>query len=380
MIALYAAALRPEAVLSLTLSEPGTLQLAGTPEAAEMIANGERLYGAADSITPLDFVRMFRFGANSARETPAELPESLRRGAELAMRERPPWEGEGAAPPPRRGGLPGACRLRRALSRVRGRLRPAGRGTGGRASDDRRQGPQRPRDRRPLQPVSWRGSSLRIRCPDGDRDRRARRGRQVHGRARVAAEIGFTYLDSGAMYRCVALAALGRGADLDDGDARRCPGRGGPRSTSRDSACCSTAKTSARRSASRTSPPPPPRSRSTRGCGRRWSSASGELIAAGRYVAEGRDIGTVVSPDSPLKIFLTASDEERARRRAAADRRAGRRRSSRRSANRDARDIEREHGALRAAEDAVELDTTGFSPLNEVVARVVALVRERGLA
>lgn len=94
VIALYAAALRPEAVLSLILSEPGTLQLAGTPEAAEMIANGERLYGAADSITPLDFVRMFRFGANSARETPAELPESLRRGAELAMRERPPWEGE----------------------------------------------------------------------------------------------------------------------------------------------------------------------------------------------------------------------------------------------------------------------------------------------
>ena len=42
-----------------------------------------------------------------------------------------------------------------------------------------------------------------------------------------------------------------------------------------------------------------------------------ELIAGGRYVAEGRDIGTVVSPDSPLKVFLSASDEERARRRAA---------------------------------------------------------------
>lgn len=94
MIALHAAALRPEAVRSLIVSEPGTLQLAGTPEAAEMIANGERLYGAAESITPLDFVRMFRFGANSARETPAELPVPLRRGAELAMRERPAWDGE----------------------------------------------------------------------------------------------------------------------------------------------------------------------------------------------------------------------------------------------------------------------------------------------
>lgn len=94
VIALHAAALRPEAVLSLTVSEPGALQLTGTPEAGEMIANGERLYAAADSITPLEFVRMFRFGANSARETPSELPEPLRRGAKLAMRERPPWEGE----------------------------------------------------------------------------------------------------------------------------------------------------------------------------------------------------------------------------------------------------------------------------------------------
>jgi cytidylate kinase len=42
-----------------------------------------------------------------------------------------------------------------------------------------------------------------------------------------------------------------------------------------------------------------------------------ELIDSGRYVAEGRDIGTVVSPDAPLKVFLTASDQERARRRSA---------------------------------------------------------------
>ena len=102
-----------------------------------------------------------------------------------------------------------------------------------------------------------------------------------------------------------------------------------------------------------------------------------ELIAAGNYVAEGRDIGTVVSPDSPLKIFLTASAEERAYRRAGetgeevetvleAQRR------------RDARDRKRSHGALRAADDAVEVDTTELG-LEEVVARVVALARERGL-
>jgi cytidylate kinase len=101
------------------------------------------------------------------------------------------------------------------------------------------------------------------------------------------------------------------------------------------------------------------------------------LIAAGDYVAEGRDIGTVVSPEAPLKVFLTASDEERARRRAAE---TGEDVASVLAAQRqrDARDTEREHGALRAAPDAVELDTTGLSP-EEVVGKIVGLARERGL-
>jgi CMP/dCMP kinase len=101
------------------------------------------------------------------------------------------------------------------------------------------------------------------------------------------------------------------------------------------------------------------------------------LIAAGDYVAEGRDIGTVVSPEAPLKVFLTASDEERARRRAAE---TGEDFESVLDAQRrrDARDSGREHGALRAAADAVELDTTGLG-LEEVVGRVVAMARERAL-
>jgi cytidylate kinase len=103
-----------------------------------------------------------------------------------------------------------------------------------------------------------------------------------------------------------------------------------------------------------------------------------QLIAAGHYVAEGRDIGTVVSPDSPLKVFLTATDEERARRRAAETGEDVETVLAAQKA-RDARDTEREHGALRAAADAVELDTTGLS-LEEVVGRVVALARDRGLA
>jgi cytidylate kinase len=103
-----------------------------------------------------------------------------------------------------------------------------------------------------------------------------------------------------------------------------------------------------------------------------------QLVALGDYVAEGRDIGTVVSPESPLKVFLTASDEERARRRAA---QTGEDFESVLDAQnrRDSRDIEREHGALHVADDAVELDTTGLG-LEEVVGRVVGLARERGLA
>jgi CMP/dCMP kinase len=201
-------------------------------------------------------------------------------------------------------------------------------------------------------------------------------GKSTVARA-VAGELGFTYLDSGAMYRCVALAALERGIDLDDGEAlgELAEGLGidfdGPRVLlgERDvSAEIRAPEASA--AASHVSVHPRVR--------KAMVARQRQLIAAGRFVAEGRDIGTVVSPDSPLKVFLTASDEERARRRApqtgedveavlAAQR------------QRDARDTEREHGALRPAEDAVELDTTGLT-FDEVVARVVTLARERGLA
>jgi CMP/dCMP kinase len=193
----------------------------------------------------------------------------------------------------------------------------------------------------------------------------------------VADALGFTYLDSGAMYRCVALAALWEGAGLDDGEAigalaeRLEIGLDGPRVLLGGREVTGEIRTpEVSAAASRVSVHPRVRVAMV--------ERQRQLIASGRYVAEGRDIGTVVSPDSPLKIFLTASDEERARRRAAetgeeaeAVLEAQRRR--------DARDTGREHGALRAAADAIELDTTGLA-LDEVVARVVALARERGLA
>jgi cytidylate kinase len=193
----------------------------------------------------------------------------------------------------------------------------------------------------------------------------------------VAAALGFTYLDSGAMYRCAALAALDRGVDLDDPEAMGdlaatieiVLDRDRVTLDGRDvGAAIREPATSA--AASRVSIHPRVREAMV--------ARQRRLIENGRYVAEGRDIGTVVSPDSPLKVFLTATPEERARRRAAdtgedeADVLAAQR-------ERDARDSSREHSALRAADDAVELDTTGLS-LEEVIDRVVVMARERDLA
>jgi len=95
VIALLAAAERPEAVRSLTVSEPGCLRVAeGVPVVDEMIANGERLFEHADEIPSEDFLRLFRGGAGSAFGTPDELPEELLHGVELLKHERPSWEAE----------------------------------------------------------------------------------------------------------------------------------------------------------------------------------------------------------------------------------------------------------------------------------------------
>lgn len=201
-------------------------------------------------------------------------------------------------------------------------------------------------------------------------------GKSTVARA-AAAALGLTYLDTGAMYRCVALAARERGIDPRDGGAAAALAGelridfDGERVLldGRDvSAAIREPQVSADASLVSVHA----------GVREALVARQRHLIAGGAYVAEGRDIGTVVSPDAPLKIFLTASEEERARRRAAQTGEpveqvlAAQRR-------RDRRDSEREHGALRPAADAVELDTTGLTR-EQVVERVVALARERGLA
>ena len=102
-----------------------------------------------------------------------------------------------------------------------------------------------------------------------------------------------------------------------------------------------------------------------------------ELIASGDYVAEGRDIGTVVSPESPLKVFLTADEQERARRRAVD---SGEPVDEVRQAigDRDRRDQERADSPLRRAPGAVHIDTTDLTR-DEVVEEIAKLARERGV-
>jgi cytidylate kinase len=98
------------------------------------------------------------------------------------------------------------------------------------------------------------------------------------------------------------------------------------------------------------------------------------ILADGDWVAEGRDIGTVVAPDAVVKVFLTASPEERARRRAAelgTDAAV----VLREQAMRDERDRSRAVAPLAPAVDAVPVDTTGLS-LDEVVEQIVTLAVE----
>ncbi len=95
VIALYAAALRPHAVRSFTVSEPGCMRVAaGDPLVDAQIAGGEYLYERAATFAPLEFLHAFRGGVGSTHDTPERLSGELLHGVRLLMRERPPWEAD----------------------------------------------------------------------------------------------------------------------------------------------------------------------------------------------------------------------------------------------------------------------------------------------
>jgi cytidylate kinase len=207
-------------------------------------------------------------------------------------------------------------------------------------------------------------------------------GKSTVARA-LARRLGFTYLDSGALYRAVTLLALERGVDLDDG-AGLAELAAGTRIElhERDHDYVQVIANDHDISEEIRAP-------SVTGASSRVAAHSDvrrallqkqrELIASGNYVAEGRDIGTVVAPDAPVKLFLTADPDERARRRAAELRRRGVETAADevRAAieQRDRLDSTRSAAPLRVADDAVVIDTTGLE-VEQVVDRATKLVEE----
>jgi cytidylate kinase len=190
-------------------------------------------------------------------------------------------------------------------------------------------------------------------------------GKSTVARA-VAARLGYTYLDSGAMYRCVALAVSERGGDpvavaeaidIQLGERVLLDGRDVTEAIRSPAISAASSLVS-----------------SILGVRAALVHKQRALLQEGDWVAEGRDIGTVVCPDAQVKIFLTASPEVRARRRAAelgADPATVQAEQSRR----DERDVRREHSPLAAANDAVPVDTSELD-LEGVLDQILTLVVE----
>jgi CMP/dCMP kinase len=181
----------------------------------------------------------------------------------------------------------------------------------------------------------------------------------------LADALGFTYLNSGAMYRAVGLLTLREGGAASD-HAEAMEIELGDRVVVNGQDVSEQLRTpEVSEAASRVATNPRVREALVR--------KQRELLSRGDWVVEGRDIGTVVAPDAALKIFLTASPEERARRRAA-ELGTDVETVLRDQALRDAQDEGREHSPLLMAPGAVEVDTTGRH-VGEVVAQIAALVR-----
>ena len=184
--------------------------------------------------------------------------------------------------------------------------------------------------------------------------------------ARGAAQaLGFTYLDSGAMYRAVGLLAIRRGgrpAEL----AEELEIELGERVIANGEDVTDVIRTpEVSEAAAKVATDPEVRQALVR--------KQRDKLSSGDWVAEGRDIGTVVAPDAEVKVYLTASPEERARRRAEelgtdVDT------VMRDQAMRDQTDMDRDHSPLKRSPDATQVDTSGRT-VDEVVQQVVELVK-----
>lgn len=206
----------------------------------------------------------------------------------------------------------------------------------------------------------------------------------------VAKEISAHCLDTGAMYRAIAWHALEHGISLDDGEALGAlarttpiefenePGQASFKTVSIGGVDVTAAIRDARidRSVSAVAAHPSVRAALV--------EQQRRIGQAGTYVVEGRDIGTVVFPHAEVKVFLTATNEERARRRVAQNEARGIGSTDFDEVladivRRDELDSARDASPLAAAADAVNIDSTAYT-MDEVIAAIVKLAREAGVA
>ncbi len=206
----------------------------------------------------------------------------------------------------------------------------------------------------------------------------------------VARELGFHYLDTGAMYRSIAWLALQRGISLDDKEALTACAReeeivfshkeGNPIATGVSIAGNDITNEIRTPQIDKAVSPVS----AVSGVREALVQQQRKIASTNDIVMEGRDIGTVVFPNAEVKIFLTATAQERARRRAAqnAQRGFGECDEAKILADiirRDEADSTREIAPLKAAQDAIELDTTDMS-IEEVCAKIAEIARGKQCA
>ncbi len=203
----------------------------------------------------------------------------------------------------------------------------------------------------------------------------------------VARELGFSCLDTGAMYRSIAWQALQDGIALDDADAlgevartheiefAHEPGNPKPMGVSIGGVDVTSAIRTAEidRAVSPVSAVPAVREALV--------AQQQRIGRAGDYVVEGRDIGTVVFPDAEVKVFLTASDEARARRRVLQNEERGVGSTDFQTVladiiRRDELDSSRAASPLRPADDAVHIDSSDMT-MQQVIDQICSLARAR---
>ena len=189
-------------------------------------------------------------------------------------------------------------------------------------------------------------------------------GKSTVARA-LAGALGFTYMDSGAMYRAVGLMTKRHGGPAAERARELVIELGESVRANGEDVTAEIRTPEVSEAASTVATDPEVRAALV--------DKQRELLASGDWVAEGRDIGTVVAPDAEVKVYLTASPEERARRRAA-ELGTDVHTVLQDQTLRDAQDMDRKHSPLMQAPGAVEVDTSGLS-IDEVVERIVELVR-----